>query len=204
GVGVEGRRALRGVEDPESSRGAGTGVDQTATAAEAFGHGIDGAGDRVELCRNGLGDTGVLPVDQARQVDGAHPVDVGEAAVDGLRRRGWGRRHRVSFPCRRGTSSRWEVLIAAAASSARRWKTRVKSASTTKSCPVRELIAAERSAPSRAATPTSTWSAEVMLLRGRTVIATAGTPLRWAATSGSTTSVVSPEAETTTSRSSGR
>ncbi len=83
-VGVEGGRALAGVQDTHPAGRAGTGVDEAAAAGHALGDRVDGGGDLRQPGGDGGRDGGVLGVHGAGDVEGGQPVDLGEFGPEGL------------------------------------------------------------------------------------------------------------------------
>ncbi len=75
-IGVEGGRALDGVEGGDAAAGSGADVDEASAAAESGGDLIDGAGDLGQGAGYGGGDGGVFGVDQVRDFEGGFAVEI--------------------------------------------------------------------------------------------------------------------------------
>lgn len=80
----EGGGALAGVEDAEAAAGAGTHIKDAAAAGHALRDAVDGVGDGGELGADGLGDSRVFVVDEAKHVEGGELVEVGGVGVAGF------------------------------------------------------------------------------------------------------------------------
>jgi len=102
-VGGDGKSwgALAGVEDAEAAAGACTDVEEAATAVEAFGDGVDGAGDAGEFGADGCGDGGVFRIDEGEHVEGGELIEMLGGRIAGL---GEERGERVSIGCWHGVS----------------------------------------------------------------------------------------------------
>ena len=85
GIGIEGRRNLRGVECAQAAAGSGANVDEASTGAERGGHNVDGAGDLRQGAADGGGNGGVFVVDEADDFERGHAVEIGGRGVGLLR-----------------------------------------------------------------------------------------------------------------------